>query len=107
MGLLLSSSFRRAALLLPYLRQFFCSICKPVFSSRPATGGKPSRAGAVKAGRLFGDHPQGFGFTVSSTAALSNLVGLGQQDDDQRGARVRARSIAPQPCIRWVQEPEP
>jgi hypothetical protein len=45
--------------------------------------------------------------TVPSTAALSNVVGLGQQDDDQRGARVRARSIAPQPCIRWVQEPEP
>ena len=53
--------------------------------------GKPSRAGAVKAGRLFGDHPQGLALTVPSTAAPSNAVGLGQQDDDQRGARVRAR----------------
>jgi hypothetical protein len=52
---------------------------------------KPSRAGAVKAGRLFGDQPQGLALTVLSTAAPSNAVGLGQQDDDQRGARVRAR----------------
>ena len=28
------------------------------------------------------------------------------RDDDQRGARFRTRSIAPQPCIRWVQEPD-
>ena len=27
--------------------------------------GKPSCAGAVKAGRLFGDHPQGFGLESS------------------------------------------
>jgi hypothetical protein len=27
--------------------------------------GKPSRAGAVKAGRLFGDHPQGLGLDSS------------------------------------------
>ena len=53
--------------------------------------GKPSRAGAVKAGCLFGDHPGGLALTVPSTAAPSNAVGLGQQDDDQRGARVRAR----------------
>ena len=52
---------------------------------------KPSRAGAVKAGRLFGGHPQGLALTVPSTAAPSNAVGLGQQDDDQRGARIRAR----------------
>jgi hypothetical protein len=52
---------------------------------------KPSRAGAGKAGRLFGDQPQGLALTVPSTAAPSNAVGLGQQDDDQRGARVRAR----------------
>ena len=50
---------------------------------------KPSRAGAVKAGP--GDQPQGLALTVPSTAAPSNAVGLGQQDDDQRGARVRAR----------------
>jgi hypothetical protein len=53
--------------------------------------GKPSCAGAVKAGRLFGDHPQGLALKVPSTAAPSNAVGLGQQDDDQRGARLRAR----------------
>jgi hypothetical protein len=47
---------------------------------------KPSRAGAVKAGRLFGDQPQGLALTVPSTAAPSNAVGLGQQDDDQRGS---------------------
>src|SRR6516162_11093703 len=52
---------------------------------------KPSRAGAVKAGRLLAIHPQGLALTVPSTAAPSNAVGLGQQDDDQRGARIRAR----------------
>src|SRR6266516_3621057 len=54
-------------------------------------GGKPPRTGAVKVGRLFGDHPRGLALTVPSTAAPSNAVGLGPQDDDQRGARVRAR----------------
>ena len=52
---------------------------------------KPSRAGAVKADGLFGDHPQGLALTVRSAAAPSNAVGLGQQDDDRRGAHVRAR----------------
>ena len=63
----------------------------PVPSSPTRHSGKPSRAGAVKAGCLFGDHPRGLALTVPSTAAPSNAVGLGQQDDDQRGARVRAR----------------
>src|SRR6266699_3127778 len=63
----------------------------PVPSSPTRHSGKPSRAGAVKAGRLFGDHPRGLALTVPSTAAPSNAVGLGPKDPDQRGARVRAR----------------
>ena len=42
--------------------------------------GKLTRAGAVKAGRLFGDHPQGLALKVPSTAAPSNAVGLSQQE---------------------------
>ena len=86
MGLFLSRSFSRAAHLSSFVGSLFDMKAR-FFVSDP----KPSRAGAVKAGRLFGDHPQGLALTVPSTAAPSNAVGLGQQDDDQRGARVRAR----------------
>jgi hypothetical protein len=37
--------------------------------------GKLTRAVAVKASRLFGDHPQGLALKVPSTAAPSNAVG--------------------------------
>ena len=52
-----------------------CSLKARFFVSNP----KPSRAGAVKAGRLFGEHPQGLALTVPSTTAPSNAVGLGPQ----------------------------
>ena len=50
---------------------------------------KPSRAGGLVASAA--PTPLGLAFTVPSTAAPSNAGGLGQQDDDQRGARIRAR----------------
>ena len=61
--------------------------------------------GAVKAGRLLRRTTtrRSLALTVPSTlSAPSNAGGLGQQDDDQRGAPAFERgSIAPQPCIRW------
>jgi hypothetical protein len=69
--------------------------------------GKPSRAGAVKAGRLFGDHPQGLALKVPSTAAPSNAVGWVSKMTIRGEPAFERGSIAPQPCIRWVQGPEP
>jgi hypothetical protein len=36
--------------------------------------GKPSRAGAVKAGRLFGDHPQGLGLDSSEDGGTIECI---------------------------------
>jgi hypothetical protein len=76
-GLFLSRSFSRAAHL-SFFVSFFVRSESPFLRPDP----KPSRAGAVKANRLFGDHPQGLALTVPSTAAPSNAVGLGPQVDD-------------------------
>src|SRR5271157_5267161 len=64
-----------------------------------------ARAGAVKVGRRTN-------LAACSALARPHLDGFEHdgiawcdRDDDQRGARLRARSIAPQPCIRWVQGP--
>ena len=75
MGLFLSRSFSRAAHLSSFVSSLFDMKAR-FFVSDP----KPSRAGAVKAGRLFGEPPQGLALTVPSTAAPSNAVGLGQQE---------------------------
>ena len=89
------------------LRQFLCSISKPVSSSRPAGSLTSSRAGAVKVGRR------------TNLAACSELARpyldsfehdgtLGAIGMTIRGEPAFGRgSIAPQPCIRWVQGPEP
>jgi hypothetical protein len=41
--------------------------------------GKPSRAGAVKAWSLFGDHPQGLGLDSSEHGGTIEAFGLGQR----------------------------
>jgi hypothetical protein len=79
---------------------------KAVSSSRSAVRSSPRAQEAVKVGRR------------ANLAAYSTLPGphldsfehdgtawCGSDDDDQRGARLRARTIAPQPCIRWIQRP--
>ena len=62
----------------------------------------PSRTGAVRAGRLFGGHRRlGLdGFEHDGTLDAVGMT-IGGEPAFGRG------SIAPQPCIRWVQEPEP
>jgi hypothetical protein len=89
------------------LRQFLCSISKPVSSSRPAGSLTSSRAGAVKVGRR------------ANLAACSELARpyldsfehdgtLGAIGMTIRGEPAFGRgSVAPQPCIRWIQGPEP
>src|SRR6266481_8098465 len=89
------------------LRQFLCSISKPVSSYRPASSLTSSRAGAVKVGRR------------ANLAACSELARpyldsferdgtLGAIGMTIRGEPAFGRgSVAPQPCIRWVQGPEP
>src|ERR1700676_330577 len=80
----------------------------PVSSSRPAPRLPLARTETVKVGRRtnpFRQAPPLPGHTLTASSTTARLVG--DRDDDQRGARVRARSIAPQPCIRWVQGPEP
>ncbi len=57
-----------------FLRRFLCSNLKARFFIPTRHSGKLTRAGAVKAGRLFGDHPQGLALKVPSTAAPSNAV---------------------------------
>ncbi len=89
------------------LRQFLCSISKPVSSSRPGSSLTSSRAGAVKVGRR------------ANLAACSELARpyldssehdgtLGAIGMTVRGEPAFGRgSVAPQPCIRWVQGPKP
>src|SRR5882724_2131694 len=78
------------------LRQFLCSISKPVSSSRPAGSLTSSRAGAVKVGRRA---------NLDSFERDGTLGAIGMTI---RGEPAFGRgSVAPQPCIRWVQGPEP
>jgi hypothetical protein len=89
-----------------FLRRFLCSIWKPVSSSRPALR---SRRRAQELSRL----------AVAPTlqhSALSRPYLDGFEHDGTLGAvgmTIRGEpafgrgSIAPQPCIRWVQGPEP
>jgi hypothetical protein len=48
----------------------------------------------------FNGQPWGLSLTAVSTATLSGRSGRKPSIDDQRGACLRARIIAPQPCIR-------
>src|SRR3979490_3162382 len=92
--------------------QIFCPSSVSLFDLKarffvPTRGSlTSSRAGVVKVGRR------------AKLAACSELarpyldsfehhgIAWCDRDDDQRGARFRARgSVAPQPCIRWVKGP--
>jgi hypothetical protein len=66
MGLFLSRSFSRP-IFLPSAVSLFD--LKARFFVPTHQSGKPSRAGAVKAGRLFDGHLRGLALTVPSTAA--------------------------------------
>jgi hypothetical protein len=88
-------------------RQLLCSISKPVFFVPTRGSLTSSRAGAVKVGRR------------ANLAACSELARpyLDSFEHDGtlsaigmtiRGEPASGRgSVAPQPCIRWVQGPEP
>ena len=64
--------------------------------------GKLTRAGAVKAGRLFGDPPAGLGLESSEHGCTIECSRANQQETI-RGSPRSSADIAPQPCIRWVQ----
>ena len=74
MGLFLSRSFSRAPHLSSFVGFFVRSEARFFIPTRHS--GKLTRAGAVKAGRLFGNHPQSLALKVPSTGAPSNAVGL-------------------------------
>ena len=104
MGLFLSRSFRKHNHLSSVVSLFDL---KARFFVPTRHSGKPSRAGAVKAGRLFGDHPQGcldsseHGGTIECSRGQVSKMTIRGELAFERG------SIAPQPCMRWVQGPEP
>ena len=84
-----------------FLRQFLCSIREP-FLRPDRTSLARVRAEAVRVGRRTN-------LPTGSAVARPHLdsfehdgIAWCDRDDDRRGARLRARSIAPQPCIRWV-----
>ena len=62
----------------------------------------PARAEVVKAGRLFGGHRR-LGLDGFEHDGTLDAVGMTIGGELAFGRK----SIAPQPCIRWVQEPEP
>ena len=95
----------RRSLFLAFFYRFLCSIWNPVSSPRPAVLQEPTRAGAVKVGRRT---------NLSTPSARCQAIHLDSsehggitrcgRDDDQRRARFRSReSIAPHPCMRWIQ----
>ena len=106
MGLLLSRSFGRAAHSFP---SFVCFLVRSESRFFVPTRAllTPARAGAVKVGRRTN-------LAACSAVARPHLDGfehdgrLGAIGMTIRGEPAFGRgSIAPQPCIRWVQEPEP
>ena len=99
--------FQRATRRPFFLREFLCSIEKPVSSSRPTLR---SRRRAQKLSRLAAaptlrHAPPLPGHNLDSFEHDGTLGAIGMTI---RGEPAFGRgSIAPQPCIRWVQEPEP
>ena len=85
MGLSLSRSFRRAARLSSFVGFFVRS--ESPFLHPDCHSGKPPRPGAVKAGRLFGDHLQGLVRARLHHRMQSGWVSRRRSE----GARVRAR----------------
>src|SRR5258705_986967 len=104
MGFSLSSGFRAAISLSCYLDRFLCSIWNPVSSPRPAVLQKPTRAGAVKVGRRT-TFPRPLPLArpyLDSSEHGGTLDAVGMTI--RGGARFRSRgSIAPHPCMRWIQ----
>ena len=105
MGLFLSRSFSRAAHLSSSVGFFVRSESRFFIPTRHS--GKPPRAGAVKAGRLFRRPPAGLGLESSEHGCTIECSRAESARDDQREPAFERGSIAPQPCIRWVQGPEP
>ena len=104
MGFSLSSGFRAAISLSCFLDRFLCSIWNPVSSPRPALLQKPTRAGAVKVGRRTNlSTPSALArpyLDSSEHGGTLDAVGM----TIRGGARFRSRgSIAPHPCMRWIQ----
>ena len=106
MGFLLSSGFRTAISFSAFFIGFFVRPGNPVSSSRPAVFAKPARAGAVKVGRRT-NLSTSFGLArpyLDSSEHGGTLDAIGITIRGEPAFRAR-RSIAPQPCIRWVQDP--
>src|SRR5260370_35155177 len=90
-----------------FLHYFLCSIRKARFFVPTRSSARPSRAGAVKVGRRTN-------LVACSALARPHLDGF-EHDGTLGAIRMTIRgelafgrgSIAPQPCIRWVQGPEP
>jgi hypothetical protein len=105
MGLYLSRSFGRAAHLLPSSVSLFDLKARFFVPTRDSA--RPARAGAVKVGRRT---------NLSACSALARPHLDSSEHDRTLGAvgmTIRGEpafgrgSIALQPCIRWVQGPEP
>ena len=101
MGLLLSRTFRRGLIFFLIASVSLFDLTARFFAPTRSFLW-PSRTGAVRAGRLFGGHRRlGLdGFEHDGTLDAVGMT-IGGEPAFGRG------SIAPQPCIRWVQEPEP
>ena len=108
MGFRLSSGFRTAKRrsLSCFLHRFLCSTCKSRFFAPTRSIAKPARAGAVKVGRntnlstSFG--PARPYLDSSEHGGTLDAIGITIRGEPAFRAR---RSIAPHPCIRWVQDP--
>ena len=88
-------SFSRRPIFLPSSVSLF-DLKARFFVSDP----KPSRAGAVKGGRLFGDHPQELGLNSSEHGCIIECSRAGWvrkwtiRVDDQRGARFSSADLS-------------
>jgi len=89
-----------------FLHRFLCSTCKSRFFAPTRSIAKPARAGAVKVGRntnlstSFG--PARPYLDSSEHGGTLDAIGITIRGEPAFRAR---RSIAPHPCIRWVQDP--
>src|SRR5260370_13322037 len=106
-GLYCQAVSERAISLSCFLHRFLCSTWNPRFFAPTRSIAKPARAGAVKVGRRT---------NLSTCSALASPYLDSFEHDGTLGAvgmTIRGEpafgrvSIAPQPCIRWVQGPEP
>src|SRR5712675_1201247 len=95
----------RTALRLTTIYSYCCSAITAFVSSRNTL--RPSRAGAVKVGRCT-NLSTCFALARPYLDSFEHDGTLGAVGMTIRGEPAFGRgSIAPQPCIRWVQGPEP